>query len=242
MTTLARIFILVLLFQALLAAGCAKKDPPPVTAMSPEYVDAQELKLKIRELADQMLASVPNAALEGLVAMPTSFVNLDNKAQTSPLGNLFAESLIYEFNQRGFPVREYRLTGNIDVILGQGDFALLRKGLVSTAKQKWAALIVGTYYRAKDAVFINARLVRAQDGMVLRTGQLVLVNNSLVAKLTDPLPATAPLPAAPAKSVASTPKADLSSGTLSIRPAPWSGKNGQTRKKQAPGLWADPGQ
>ena len=240
MTTLARICLFILMFQALLAAGCAK-PPPPVTTMSPGYIDAQELKLKFRELADQMLATVPNAALDGLVAMPTSFVNLDNKAQTSSLGNLFAESLIYEFNQRGFPVREYRLTGNIDIKLGQGDFALLRQGLVSTMGQKWAALIVGTYYRTPQAVFINARLVRAQDGMVLRTGQLVLVNNGLVAELSEPLlpPLPPGTPPGPGPSKPALPKADLSSGSMNIRPAPWPGTAPKTK---GPGLWSTPGQ
>lgn len=242
MTALARLFLLILLFQVLLAASCTPKAAEP-TPTSPAYVDAQELKLKIRELADQMLATTPNSALDGLVAMPTSFVDLDNKAQTSALGNLFAESLIYEFNQRGFPVREYRLTGNIDVILGQGDFALLRKGLVSTVNQKWAALIVGTYYRTKDAVFINARLVRASDGMVVRTGQLVLVNNSLVASLSQPVlpplpPGTPPGPG-PAKAVQVLPTADISSGSMTIKPAPWPT---QRKTKRGPGLWSNPGQ
>ncbi len=212
MYTLTKILLFALLFQALLAAGCSS---PPPAALDPGYIDAQELKLKIRELADQMLASTDNTALTGLVAMPSSFVNLDNKAQTSSLGNLLGESLIYEFNQRGFPVREYRLTGNIDVLLKQGDFALLRQGLVSTAGT-WAALIVGTYYTDKDAVFINARLVRASDGMVLRTGQLVLVRNELLTRLSAPI--------IPPGSPEGQPHLNLSSGSLTIQPAPWKDK------------------
>ncbi len=221
-----RILLFALLFQSLLAAGCAKKEAPVPSALDPAYVDAQELKLKIRELADQMLATTDNSRLYGLVAMPTSFVDLDNKARTSTFGNLIGESLIYEFNQRGFPVREYRLTGNIDVILGQGDFALLRKGLVST-EGKWAALVVGTYYRDKDAVFVNARLVRAHDGLVLRTGQLVLVNTPLIARLSQPHmpPSPAPVPTGPTLG--------LSSGVMVMKPAPWP----KEPQERGPGLW-----
>lgn len=214
MNSFARFLLLGLLFLGLMAAGCAGKAP--VTAMSPEYEDAQELKLKVRELADQLLATMPNHSLTGLVALPTSFVNQDNVRQSSPFGRLVGESLIYEFNQRGFPVREYRLPGYIDIIPQEGDFALLRKGLVKTAGEKWAALIIGTYYRTPDAVFVNARLVRAADGMVLRTGQLVLVNNKLMAQLT--------LPAGTAATTgqATGPKPLMSSGTMTIIPAPWS--------------------
>lgn len=244
MHILIRIFLFALLFQGLLA-GCVKNpQPQQPRATDPEYVNAVEFKLKMRELADQMLATTPNSALGDLVAMPTSFVDMDNKRQTSPLGNLIAESLIYEFNQRGFPVCEYRLTGNIDMIMGQGDFALLRQGVMSTVGKKWAALIVGTYYRTPEAVFVNARLVRANDGMVLRTGQLVLVRNALIERLTTPLAAPVVIPeSVPAKALVVPTKAAPTKETppahsMKIVPAPW--KAPAPTKATGPGLPAAP--
>ena len=102
-----RLFLLPLV--ALSLAGCAGGGAQ--TPTSSGYTDAMEIKLKCREMADQMLATMPNTALEGFVAMPTSFVNKNNTSQSSPLGRLLAESMYYEFNQRGFPTREYRLSG-----------------------------------------------------------------------------------------------------------------------------------
>lgn len=189
MHNLLRFFLFCALLLPLLP-GC-KSTPAP---NDPAYVDAVEVKLKCRELADQMLATVPNDALQGFVAMPASFVDQNNTSRSSPLGRLMAESLFYEFNQRGFPTREYRLTGHISVEGGRDDLALAANQIVPTKGQKWAALVVGTYYVDKDATFVNARLVRASDGLVLRTGQLVLVNTPIIARLgkTDPAPATAP--------------------------------------------------
>jgi hypothetical protein len=180
--------ILLLTFMA----GCSGRASPE----RPDYVDAVELKLKCRELADQLLATMPNDALQGFVAMPTSFVNQNNSSLSSPLGRLIAESLFYEFNQRGFPTREYRLTGNISVAGGRDDLALAANQVVPTQGRKWAALIVGTYHVDRHATFVNARLVRAGDGLVLRTGQLVLVNTPIVARMgkSDPVavPASGP--------------------------------------------------
>lgn len=172
--------LLLCMLLAVIIAGCARGLP----RQDPGYVDAVELKLKCRELADQMLATVPNGALHGFVAMPTSFVNENDTSQSSPLGRVMAESMYYEFNQRGFPTREYRLTGKIDVVGGKNDLALAANQVVSTKGQKWAALLVGTYYVDNDATFINARLVRASDGLVLRTGQLVLPNTPVVMRMT----------------------------------------------------------
>ena len=250
-----------LLFQSLLA-GCVGRGSTDTIMTKPAYTDAQELKLKIRELADQLLATTPNTGISDLVAMPTSFVDLDNKRQTSALGNLFAESLIYEFNQRAYPVCEYRLTGNIDMILGQGDFALLRQGLMQTTGKNWAALIVGTYYVTDDSVFVNARLVRASDGMVLRTGQILLPKNGLIASMVKPLgtdgasyaanggsgqnknsqyASNAGVGTLPADSVAVTSNqctALLTKGKMRIVPAPW--KRQTRRRNPGPGLYSSP--
>ncbi len=225
MSNIVRLLLCALLFSTLFASACSKRS-----AHDPQFVDAQELKLKVRELADQMLATMDNSTLTGLVAMPTSFVDLDNKGQTSAFGNLIGESLIYEFNQRAFPVREYRLTGNISMKLGQGDFALLRQGIVST-KEKWAAVIVGTYYVDKEAVFVNARLVRAYDGMVLRTGQLVLVKTPVIERLVEnKMPLYVPSSTASTANTSGktvhksaplpAPSLGLKSGTLNIRQVP----------------------
>ena len=139
------------------------------------------------------------------------------------MGRLMAESLFYEFNQRGFPTREYRLNGAINVQGGRDDLALAANQMVSTNGQKWAALVVGTYYVDKDATFINARLVRASDGLVMRTGQLVLVNTPIVQRMAQ---ADAPPPpvktaenssARPAPTSLYTPASSISSGTLVIK-------------------------
>lgn len=176
-------FSLAAILLILSVSACASRNAIPPA--QPGYVDAVELKLKCRELADQMLATVPNDAIKGFVAMPTSFVNENNTSESSPLGRLMAEAMFYEFNQRGFPTREYRLTGNINVVGGKNDLALAANQIVPTKGQNWAALIVGTYYVDRDATFVNVRLVRASDGLVLRSGQLVLANSPIVERMSS---------------------------------------------------------
>ncbi len=168
------------LILSLACSGCGRKKLRK--PRDPDQVNAVELKLKFRELADQMLTTMPNGALEGYVGMPTTFVDQNNTSRSSRLGRLVAESMFYEFNQRGFPTREYRLTGNIRVVGSRDNLTLVpNASIVST--QRWAALVLGTYLVDEDVTFINARLVRASDGLVLRTGQLVLVNTPIIERL-----------------------------------------------------------
>lgn len=154
------------------------------------YAEAQELRLKVRELAAQLLEVDSTQSINGLVALPTSFVDLNDFTESNPLGRYMAEAMFYEFNQRGVPVREYRLNGKIRMAEAEGEFALTRNLAPLAVKNGWAAVLVGTYLKDENGIFVNARLVRPSDGLVLRTAQLVLDNNSVLARLTVKPPFT----------------------------------------------------
>lgn len=142
--------------------------------------DARELKLKVRELAAQLIAGM-DPGLRGMVAIPTSFVNQEDFSQSSPLGRFIAELLFHEFNQRGFPVREYRMAPSVTV-RDDGEFLLSRKVSGVSTKDGGNLFVVGTCFTDRQAVFVNARLVRG-NGMVLRTAQLVLPNTALTRRM-----------------------------------------------------------
>lgn len=147
---------------------------------NPNYTDARELKLKMRELAEQLVANMEDCSLKGAVALPTSFVSLNDFNETSAFGRLVSEQLFHELNQRGYPVREYRIPGSVRV-KKEGEFFLSRE--LGNVNAKSSVVIVGTYSPTPDAVFVNARLVRPKDGRVLRTANLVLENNPTLARM-----------------------------------------------------------
>lgn len=148
---------------------------------NPNLVDARELKLKVRELAEQLVADMKDCSLQGTVALPVSFVNLNDFTETSAFGRLMGEQLFYELNQREYPVREYRIQNSVRVKERAGEFALSREfGKVASGS---AVIVVGTYSSTPDAVFVNARLVRPKDGRVIRTANLVLENNATIKRM-----------------------------------------------------------
>jgi len=193
MLRFAHLLAFILSLAILTGCGARQGQYKTVSPTDPNYIAAQEVKLKVRELADQLLASFPNDALTGFVALPTSFVNQNDFNSSSPLGRYLAEGLIYEFNQRGFPVREYRMDGSITMSEGTGERALVRKGKIATAKGKGNALLIGTYHQDPDAIFVNARLVRSSDGIVLRTGQIMLAPNAITLRMANAGPDGMPL-------------------------------------------------
>ncbi len=162
-------------------AGGVVWTPAPAQAPPAGYTDARELKLKMRELAAQLIAGM-DPSLRGSVALPVSFVNQDDFTQTSPLGRFMAEQLFYEFNQRGFPVREYRMADSV-TMKEDGEFLLTRALAPVSVKAPGVVVVAGTYYADRQAVFVNARLIRGTDGRVLRTAQLVLPSNTLTRRM-----------------------------------------------------------
>ncbi len=146
------------------------------------YVEARELKLKIRELAEQLVADMQDCSLQNSVAVPVAFVDLNDFSQSSPLGRLIAEQLFHELNQRGYPVREYRIPGAIRSKKQQESFSL-SGSLANLAARPGSVVILGTYQQDREAVFVNARLINPKSGRVLRTANLVLANNDMTRRM-----------------------------------------------------------
>jgi hypothetical protein len=133
-------------------------------------LEARELKLKMRELADQLIAGL-DKSLKGQIVLPTSFVPQDDFSRSSAFGRYAVEQLYYEFNQRGLPTREYRL-GERLVVRDDGEFILTREA-ASSPLNNATLYVAGTYYTDGLIILVNARLLRA-GGEILRTGQLIM--------------------------------------------------------------------
>jgi hypothetical protein len=151
-------------------------NPP---GLNPNYVDARELKLKMRELAAQLIAGL-DGSLSSYIALPTAFVTQDDFDRSSSLGRFIVEQMYYEFNQRGLPTREYRMDGKLTQ-REDGEFILARKPGAADLDPR-TLYLVGTYYTDNFSVFINARLIRP-DGRVARTGQLIMASTPLTRRM-----------------------------------------------------------
>lgn len=145
----------------------------PIPMPSEGEAAGRELKLKVREMADQLLSIESTTSLAGAIALPASFVHQDDFNRSSPFGRYIAEQLFHEFNQRGMPVREYRTGNEIVSRPGEGDFFLSRGAGNVVMNSPRAAVVVGTYYHDRHNVYVNARLINGVSGMVLRTANVV---------------------------------------------------------------------
>ncbi|MBI5558394.1 MAG: hypothetical protein HY885_12230 [Deltaproteobacteria bacterium] len=141
---------------------------------------ATELKLKVRELTQQLLdhANEPMADQSRIIV--TTFVNLHHLYKTSGLGRAISEQMISEFQRSGIEVIEVRMTPSIQIREGFGEYGLSRDMAQLSYVQDAQAVVVGTYTVSDGQVVVNARLLQQGDGLVLSSGSIALPANAMV--------------------------------------------------------------
>lgn len=137
-----------------------------------------------RKAADQF-AAMPADIRPGKkpTTIVTTLVNGENFALSSAFGRTASELLAGELAQKGFPVTEIRLRGNILVKGDQGELLLSRE-LKELARDHDADMVViGTYTETAARVFVTQKLVRLADSRVVTGYNYSLVKDDDIAAL-----------------------------------------------------------
>ncbi|EPE37974.1 FlgO family outer membrane protein [Candidatus Photodesmus anomalopis] len=123
----------------------------------------------IQSMTEDLMISNINLSRNKPIAV-VSFVDLQDIDTTNWLGNLLAESFIYQFQRRGFNVVDFKTTGSIQVTQ-QGDFVFSRNWKKLSREQKIQYILTGTMLHQKGGIAINARIVEMNSRIVVATAQ-----------------------------------------------------------------------
>jgi TolB-like protein len=96
-----------------------------------------------------------------------SFVNIDDMQMSSTFGRIVAEQIGSRVSQKGYKVIEMKLRNSVFVQERTGELLLSREILEISLNHDAHAVIVGTYAEGKETVYVTAKLVRANDGVIL---------------------------------------------------------------------------
>lgn len=130
---------------------------------------------KIIFLADQLERNIGRKGANSSFLV-SSFTNLNNLAETSPLGRLIAENLMHELQVRAWRVYEPRLMQNF-VINKNGEFTLSRDVRHLRENYGVSNVVAGTIMNSDDQLVINARVIDTNTGMVVSSGQIQIPSN-----------------------------------------------------------------
>ena len=163
------------------AAPASPATAPDALAYRPANSGAARFNSKIIFLADQIERNIQHKNLLPAV-LASTFVNLDDLDDTSPLGRLITENLIHELQVRHWNVYDIRLSKAV-AVNPAGEFVLTRDPKLLENQYLVAGVLAGTYSVTDDEVFVNARVIDVNTGVVVSSGQISLPIDDFVARL-----------------------------------------------------------
>jgi TolB-like protein len=161
----------------------AIKSAPPEPVQELPGAQAEELKVRTRELVNQLVKNAYAEITDEYVLTVSSFVNLNNLYQTSSLGRYLGEQLIGELQTAGFGVIDIRKSNGLMIREHYGEYGLSRDMSELSRDHDSQAIVVGTYMYANGQILLNARILRNSDGMVLSHANLAFALDGLSSQM-----------------------------------------------------------
>lgn len=138
---------------------------------------------------DVMVASVKaggHALPPDATIMVGTLVNIDSLAESSRLGRTVSEQVQARLTQRGYQVIELKLRGSLFVKKDQGELLLSREVQNLRANHRAEAVVVGTYSIAKQFVYVNLKMVDANNVAVGAHDYTLPLDRNVRALLKNP--------------------------------------------------------
>lgn len=145
------------------------KEPYMGSAFLLKETPRHTMDFFIEGLTEQLLTSNQYLSAKTPLAV-TSFVDLQQMNETNWLGNTVTEGFMYQMQQRGFTVVDYKATGAIKVT-SDGDFAISRNWRDLAGEQPVDYVLTGTMLRQGAGVLVNARIIGMRSRVVIASAQ-----------------------------------------------------------------------
>lgn len=177
------------LLAALLAlTGCVQEltvpPAPPRAALSGGLVGRSYAAV------DAMVDHMPGDLAPGALVLVASAVNLDNLDESSRLGRLLGEQVGSRLVQHGYAVREVKLANALRIRDREGEFVLSRRLKEIQTQYNADVAVTGTYSVGVNVVFVNLRMTRLNDGVILTAQDFQIPRDQDVIRLTGGSSAT----------------------------------------------------
>lgn len=174
----------VLLTSFYLLAGCASFNTGKLKSMLVGQQNVASIAHNIAEnLAQQAYPPlIPRHDQQPVLV--TTFVNIDNLAETSNFGRVLQDGIASRFVQLGYTVKEIKLRREINIDRQGGETMLSRDLVHLKTSQKAQAVAVGTYSLTGNIMYLTARLVRPDNANIISSVDYrIELDNAMLAML-----------------------------------------------------------
>lgn len=175
--------LLVTAVAAAVLSGCMASAPPART--EPSYQDAASSPFiqSSRDAIAALTSGFDMATLAGGPVLVATVVNVNDLGRSAPLGRTLSEQYATHMATLGFNVKELKLRGEVFVKEGAGELLLSREIKDIARNHNAAMVLVGTYSAAANYTYVSLKLVRTEDGRIVRGHDYALPNDRDVQRL-----------------------------------------------------------
>lgn len=152
-----------LVLSMLLATGCATHDSGPVLVAGDPEVDVLEL---VGGASVDLLANTDGLSPDKPIIAAT-FVDIDNLQASSTFGRMLSEMFASGLVRAGLTVVEVKMRDSLFIEESTGELILSRDVQRLSASHDAQAILIGTYAQAETTAYVNVRIVRTRDNVIL---------------------------------------------------------------------------
>lgn len=168
---------------AFLVIGCTPTGQNVRVEPTYESIANDRFLATNRAAIDELLAGLSRESLGDAPILVSTIVNINDLRHAAPLGRTLSEQYSSTLVQRGLNVKEIKLRGDVFVQEGTGELLLSREIKNIARSHDATLLLVGMYSTAANITHINIKLVRTEDGRIIRAFDYGLPNDRDVMRL-----------------------------------------------------------
>jgi len=167
----------------LLLAGCAQDTPPVRT--EPTYQEAGQAPMlqSSRNAINRLVATLDTQATGPGPVLIATVVDVNDMRRSVPLGRTLSEQYASAMTDIGFDVKEVKLRSDMFIQEGTGELLLSREVMDIARQHNAAMVLVGTYSAAAEFTYVSLKLLRMEDGRIIRAHNYALPNDRDVRRL-----------------------------------------------------------
>ncbi|MFZ6692632.1 FlgO family outer membrane protein [Undibacterium sp. SXout20W] len=152
-------------------------------ALSWKEAETNEFIPTNQRAAAALIAAAANSLDKSRPLIVATLANINALEESSPFGRIVAEQVSGQFSRSGYQMVEMKFRDKVFIKQNVGELLLTRE-IKEVAKDHAAqAVIVGTYAESEKLVFVNLKLIRPGDNIVLGTYDYALPMDRTVKSL-----------------------------------------------------------
>jgi hypothetical protein len=160
-------------------AGCTRlEDPQQFSCAYPTTVPVRIYKKTLAELTyaaiDKMTLCGPPEISQIVPITVSSITESQHLDRSSAFGNIVADFARSRLAQNRMDVLEPRLRSSMLLKADQGEIMLGRDPRSLVASPSYAAVVAGTYGVGDTSVFVNLKLIRADNAQILSAADFIV--------------------------------------------------------------------